>query len=599
MRKTFYHCTTIIVAPVSLNKNEAKGMADTIVQEWLADYRDLSLAEVHSFASTIKQNSELIQAIFTVLEEKKYHVGLLESVCHQLFSFYRSDDTDLQMFTLQYLPVLLGIYLCAVARGERKNVWSIEVLLLGIYNLEAVNKDRQSLGHSFHLPCISKPSIYHEPISSSHSLLTEHALSKHEHKEPHFVTTGSFSEVEKINASNRLQIVTLLQKLYNHHISLMPRTSHFALCRMCSKLVRQGFVTRGLTHRSPFTPEGTPFCNHLPRPAPRVPVSSSFLMEMLYAIYFSMFNGVSSAGIQALEDIHSRASQELFFDVLLVSNAVKNSLKTNPSGQPSDGPMGLNVSLSQSFSSHSVTKTVVTNASFRTKKLPDDIPIQSPKEEGSSNGSQQLTAITEEQDDCEKGSAKGKDKSSSENGNASGTSKLPVLQLRKDKSKFKKEKDVANDANNDSKVKDQEVSLKSNLKNWTQGAGSSKEKSIARNGSEASLTSNNTDQFSISTLNAANAMNSSKADASVSVSLSEKKNHIDSIPEEGSFFMMDPTLANNKVLAASEVWDLECYGGDATKHDSGETKLLLLPASHKREIEANNGGNDMNYQTIV
>ncbi|XP_022254139.1 hyccin-like, partial [Limulus polyphemus] len=177
-------------------------MADTIVREWLADYKDLSLAEVPSFASTIKQNTELIQAIFTVLEEKKYHVELLESVCHQLFSFYRSGDDELQMFALQYLPVLLGTYLCAVARGERKNFWCMEVLLLGIYNLEVVNKERQSFARSFRLPCISKPSIYHEPISSSHSLLTEHALSKHEHREPHFVTTGSCSEVEKINASN-------------------------------------------------------------------------------------------------------------------------------------------------------------------------------------------------------------------------------------------------------------------------------------------------------------------------------------------------------------------------------------------------------------
>ncbi|XP_013783350.1 hyccin-like [Limulus polyphemus] len=383
---------------------------------------------------------------------------------------------------------------------------------------------------------------------------------------------------------------------------------------MCSKLTRQGFVTRGLTQRSPFTPEGTPFCNPLPRPAPRVPVSSSFLMEMLHAIYFSIhqlnsdevvtdfcteFNGLSSAGIQALEDIHSRASQELYFDVLLVSNAVKNSLRSNPSGQPSDGPMGLNVSLSQSLSSHSVSKTAITNASFRTKKLPDDIPIQSPKEEGSSSGSQQLTAITEEQDDFEKGSAKGKDKNSSENGSASIASRLPVLQLRKDKSKSKKEKDVANDVNNDPKVKDQEGSLKSNLKNWTPDAGSSKEKAIARNGSEASLTSNNTDHLSINTLNAANPMNSNKDDASVSVSLSEKKNHIDNIPEEESLFMMDSALANNTVSADSEGWDMECYNGDATKSESGETKLLLQPASHKREIEASNSGNSVNYQTVV
>lgn len=45
------------------------------------------------------------------------------------------------------------------------------------------------------------------------------------------------------------------------------------------------------------------------------------------------FNEFASLGIQALEDIHMRAQYELFGDVLLMTNGIKNSLKVNPSGK--------------------------------------------------------------------------------------------------------------------------------------------------------------------------------------------------------------------------------------------------------------------------
>ncbi|MPC90519.1 Protein FAM126B [Portunus trituberculatus] len=83
------------------------------------------------------------------------------------------------------------------------------------------------------------------------------------------------------------------------------------------------------------------------------------------------FNEFASLGIQALEDIHMRAQYELFADVLLMTNGIKNSLKVNPSGQPSDGPMGISVALTPSTTTNTpLSKTFITNASFRTKKLP-------------------------------------------------------------------------------------------------------------------------------------------------------------------------------------------------------------------------------------
>ena len=88
----------------------------------------------------------------------------------------------------------------------------------------------------------------------------------------------------------------------------------------------------------------------------------------------SRFNGHASDGLQALEHVHQRASYELFSDVLLVTNAIRNSLQYNPSGQPEDGPMGIAIALSPSQTANpALLKDAITNASFRTKRLPGNM----------------------------------------------------------------------------------------------------------------------------------------------------------------------------------------------------------------------------------
>ncbi|XP_076374226.1 hyccin-like isoform X2 [Tachypleus tridentatus] len=419
-------------------------MTDLIVREWIGEYQALSSSEVHSFAATIRENTELIQAVFTVLEEKKYHVEFLEQVCHQLFSFYRSREEELQRFTLQYIPTIIGVYLCAVAKAERVSFHVVEVLLLGIYNLEVINSEEEPAVQNFRLPSVSKPSIYHESISLPRSVLTEHALSKLEQGDKRTVFLGPFSPVEKITASNRLQIMRVLLKLYNYHISLMPRLSHFSVCRMCSKLVKQGFQRLVISQRSSFGSEGGSFANPHPRSSPRIPLSAGFLLELLHSVYFCMFNGIASFGIQAIEDINFRAIHEVFPEVILVTNAIKNSLKVNPSGQPKDGPMGISVALSPSSNQSTLCKGAVTNASFRTRKLPDDIPVQSPQQEETPQSIiQHLASITEEQEETHMTKESSSLTTKSQQDRSIVSSKLPVLALLKDRAKAKRDKESA------------------------------------------------------------------------------------------------------------------------------------------------------------
>lgn len=60
--------------------------------------------------------------------------------------------------------------------------------------------------------------------------------------------------------------------------------------------------------------------------------------------------------------------------VAYLSRLYKNILKYYYffviSGQPSDGPIGISVALSPATATPTISKSMITNASFRTKKLP-------------------------------------------------------------------------------------------------------------------------------------------------------------------------------------------------------------------------------------
>lgn len=57
----------------------------------------------------------------------------------------------------------------------------------------------------------------------------------------------------------------------------------------------------------------------------------------------------------------------IFFQL---TNAIKNSLEHNPSGQPYDGPMGVTISITPAHILSSLNRQAITNASFKAQKLP-------------------------------------------------------------------------------------------------------------------------------------------------------------------------------------------------------------------------------------
>uniref|UniRef100_A0A1B0CU24 Uncharacterized protein n=1 Tax=Lutzomyia longipalpis TaxID=7200 RepID=A0A1B0CU24_LUTLO len=341
-------------------------MAESLVTDWIADYTSLEdPSEIRTFAAQHEHNHEIASALFTILNERHKYSDLLHSICNQFYSFYKSNETELRRFTLQFVPILIYNYLNAVSQGDKKSCRSIEMLLIVIYNIEISNEDGQPRVVSFRMPVLAQASIYHEEKS-----LHATDLRRWEENCNRDVAWGPMPEVEHLNAQNRLKVMTALMFVYNQQLSQIQKPALYHLCRTATQLVNQGFTRIGSGHRANCGPTD-PNAGMASRPLPRIPVSASFLLELLQAVYFAMFNEFASVAIQTIDDIHNRACYEMFPETILVTNAVRNSLHVNPSGQPSDGPMGISVALTPSTTTVTVSKSMITNASFRAKKLPE------------------------------------------------------------------------------------------------------------------------------------------------------------------------------------------------------------------------------------
>lgn len=228
-----------------------------------------------------------------------------------------------------------------MAAGEKTNFRCVETLILCIYNIEVCNEKGLFKSVSYRMPILAQASIYHEEKNLNNS-----DLKRWEETSTKEITWKSMKQVYKVNAQNRLQVMAALMFIYNQQLSLIPKSALYTLCKNSSKLTAQGFIKHGHSYRPSYGND--PMNNSMSsasmasstasvpsntKQSPRIPMSQQFLVELLHSIYFAMFNEFASAAIQAVDDIHNRACYELYPDVILVTNAIKNSLQANPSGE--------------------------------------------------------------------------------------------------------------------------------------------------------------------------------------------------------------------------------------------------------------------------
>lgn len=172
----------------------------------------------------------------------------LDEICDQLFNYYRSKEDRLRRFSLAFIPSLIGLHLTRSLNSsdpERTLYRCVDVLLVGIYNLEVIDDEGNQVKRTFRVPVINKPSVYHEPSlqaslqQGAPTALTEHALHKLESSggsgDLSIPCFGPYAEQDQLVASTRWTILTVLMKVFNSNLSVLPKPSLDALCRNCVK----------------------------------------------------------------------------------------------------------------------------------------------------------------------------------------------------------------------------------------------------------------------------------------------------------------------------------------------------------------------------
>ncbi|XP_030406615.1 hyccin [Gopherus evgoodei] len=316
-----------------------------VVEEWLSEFKTLPEASISNYATNLKDKSSLVSSLYKVIREPQSE--LLEPVCHQLFEFYRSGEERLLRFTLQFLPELMWCYLAVSASRDLQSSGCIEALLLGVYNLEIVDKQGHSKVLSFTIPSLSKPSVYHEPSSIGSMALTEGALSQHGLSR--VVYSGPHPQREMLTAQNRFEVLTFLLLCYNAALSYMPAVSLQSLCQICSRICVCGFPRQQVRKYKGVNS--------------RIPVSSEFMVQMLTGIYYAFYNGEWDLARKAMDDILYRAQLELYPEPLLVANAIKASLPQGAMKSSKEGTRCIQVEITPTSSR--ISRNAVTSMSIR------------------------------------------------------------------------------------------------------------------------------------------------------------------------------------------------------------------------------------------
>ncbi|CAM9337273.1 unnamed protein product [Lampetra fluviatilis] len=334
-----------------------------VVEDWLSEFKALPEASIGSYADKLQQKMTLISALYKVIREA--HSELLEPVCHQLLEFARSGEPRLRLFTLQFLPVLVDRYLTglAAAQGPRpRSDGCAEALLLGLYNLEIVEKDATSKVLAFTIPSLSKSSIYHEPGSMGSVAIMEATLSGRDVVRVAYA--GPLPHRDAFSAQNRFEVLTFLLVCYNSVVVQMPSSSNQALCSMCSQVCISGFPRQKRIWKE--------------RRA-RIALSPEFMVQLLTGIYYTIYNGGWDLGIEALDNVIYRAQLEFYPEPLLVGNAMKNSLRWDAPDSMDSKQQVIQVEVTPTL--RRLSRNAVTSASIRRHRWRKDVLEGKPVEE--------------------------------------------------------------------------------------------------------------------------------------------------------------------------------------------------------------------------
>ncbi|XP_022922570.1 uncharacterized protein LOC111430539 [Cucurbita moschata] len=144
-----------------------------------------------------------------------------DNLCRWLYDTFQSNNPDLKLVVLRFLPILLGAYLSRVV-SRRKSLAGFEAVLLSLYAHETNRRASQPL--TVNIPDLAHPSIYHEtksPLKYNATALNLAVISPS--LEPHGM----------VRSTKRARIVGVALELYYTKIEKIPESSKIDFCEFC------------------------------------------------------------------------------------------------------------------------------------------------------------------------------------------------------------------------------------------------------------------------------------------------------------------------------------------------------------------------------
>ncbi|CAI5441926.1 unnamed protein product [Caenorhabditis angaria] len=300
-------------------------------------------------------------------------IDLVQSIIGQILSLYYKGGI-LRLYALQYVPGFIALYLLALSKKQQKSATLFETFFVAVYNEEIVvdpNSDVKKV-EEVRIPSIRYPSIYHDPSKmQSHSEVSTirpgsiaSVLTT--------VRIGPFPTYPLITASNKFVVLSRILKSINQSLFVVSSevvSRHICLATL--SICRSGFSfpDTGFNNKVLENEQSQEVIEDFTR-KPRQHVASNLLLEFLTGSYLALFNGCADLALRAIDSIHLRAQYEMLPEVLLVVNSIRNSLLDNPLSKEKRGELMWTRQYKEK------RKDMVTNASLRMKRMPEDIPVQ-------------------------------------------------------------------------------------------------------------------------------------------------------------------------------------------------------------------------------
>ncbi|KAF8362865.1 hypothetical protein PRIPAC_89788 [Pristionchus pacificus] len=308
--------------------------------------------EIEDTRKLLTKTEEKTRYILFHIKHNYIDVDLVQPIVAQILALYYRAGAFRQ-YALQYIPTFIELYLVASSKKQYKSVSVFETFFLAIYNEEILEPTPSNAYakkiEEVRIPSIRFPSIYHDPsklntVPEITTLKTGNSPTVHS-----TVRLGPYPTMERLTAENKFLILSRIMRSVNSSLAFLSSDvvgssiSHASIVICLS-----GFSVPESDLRVNILPSNTPsqIIEDLSKKA-RIMVSSQLLVELVSGVYLALYNGSADIALRALDALHQRAQYEFLPHILLD--------KTK-------------------------RRELVTNASLRMKRLPDDIPVMEVKE---------------------------------------------------------------------------------------------------------------------------------------------------------------------------------------------------------------------------